>query len=410
MENMVSRSVMITALLSLSFAPITLADEEASLTDAISAGKAQISFRYRFEQVNQDGIPNDGRASSLKTRVNYKSGSYRKLHVFVEVDDVSYIGEDKYNSTRNGETSYPVVADPRGVGINQAYLGYVGSDTSMKLGRQRINLDNQRFIGGVGWRQNEQTYDALSIVNKSIADTTLTYAYIAQVNRIFGPQSPAAGQPDNKWNSHSHLLNAGVRLGDAGKLSLYGYFLDFDDAAAASNRTIGLRFAGRRPVGEVDFLYVVEYADQRDYGDNPSSYSSNYYNIEAGLAFAPLTVKVGVETLAGSSTKAGEVFITPLATAHKFQGWADKFLGHPAAGIQDVYVTLSGSPLGAKIALTYHQFDADSGGANFGSEWDLTIAKKLSDHFSLLLKLASYDAEDMATDTTKTWLMLNVSF
>ncbi|HJN49480.1 MAG: alginate export family protein [Pseudomonadales bacterium] len=383
----------------------------SSFSDALSQGTAHLNFRFRFENVDQDGIPNDAKALTLKTRINYKSESFNDFHIFLEADDLSYIGEAKFNNGRNGEGTYPIVADPRGTDINQAFIGYGIADTTVKLGRQRINLDTQRFVGGVGWRQNEQTYDALSIVNNSISNTTLTYIFIDQVNRILGPDDPAAGQQPKKWDSESYLFNAGIKVGDLGKLSLYGYYFDFkDESPANSNKTLGIRFAGKRPIGAADFLYAVEYADQQDNGDNPNNYSANYYNIEAGIAFAPLTIKLGVENLEGDSTAAGQVFITPLATAHKFQGWADKFLGHPGAGIEDSYLTLSGSPLGANVALTLHSFDADSGSANYGSEWDLSIAKKLTDHFSLLVKFASYDADDRATDTQKFWLMLTANF
>lgn len=401
----------LTALFCLSAAPFALAAEAGSLADALTGGTAHLNFRYRYELVDQDGIPNDAKASTLRTRINYKTDSYNNFHLFVEADDLSYFGEAKFNNLRNGEGTYPVVADPKGTDINQAFIGYTGTATTVKLGRQRINLDTQRFVGGVGWRQNEQTYDALSIVNNSLSNTTLTYIYINQVNRIFGPDDPAAGQQPKKWDSESHLFNAGIKVADFGKLSLYGYLMDFKkDSRANSNRTLGARFAGKRPIGSANLLYALEFADQQDYGDNLNSYSANYFNIEAGIAFEPLTVKIGLENLEGNSLLAGEVFITPLATAHKFQGWADKFLGHPGAGIEDSYLTLSGSPLGAKVALTFHNFDADSGSASYGSEVDLSIAKKLTDHVSVLLKFASYNADDRATDTTKTWLMLSANF
>jgi len=410
------RGAILTALFSLTGvlivpAALALAADTGSFADSLTGGTAHLNFRFRYETVDQDGIGKDAKAPTLKTRINYKTESYNGFHIFLEADDLSYFGEAKFNNGRNGEGTYPIVADPKGTDINQAFIGYAGTDTTVKLGRQRINLDTQRFVGGVGWRQNEQTYDALSIVNNSIGSTTLTYIYINQVNRIFGPDDPAVGQQPKKWDSESHLFNAGIKLADLGKLSLYGYFMDFEkDSRGNSNRTLGARFAGKRPMGAADILYALEYADQQDFGDNLNNYSANYFNIEAGIAFTPVTVKIGIENLEGNSTTPGEVFITPLATAHKFQGWADKFLGHPAAGIEDSYLTLSGSPLGAKVALTLHSFDADSGSVNYGSEWDLSIAKKLSDHFSLLLKFASYDADNLGTDTQKTWLMLSANF
>jgi hypothetical protein len=61
-----------------------------------------------------------------------------------------------------------VVADPEGTEVNQVWVGYEKYDTNVKFGRQTFTLDNHRFIGNVIWRQNEQTYDAVSLVNNSI--------------------------------------------------------------------------------------------------------------------------------------------------------------------------------------------------------------------------------------------------
>ena len=224
--------VICSVLFTLAGATVTRAEEAGSITEAITGGTAHLNFRLRYENVDQDGISNDAEAFTLKTRINYKTGSYNNFHLFVEVDNVSHIGNDKFNDVRNGNGTYPVVADPNGTDVNQAYVAYGGPDTTVKFGRQRILLDTQRYVGGVGWRQNEQTYDALSIVNKSLANTTLTYAYINKVNRIFGPDEPAVTGQAKEWDSESHLLNAGIGVGDLGKVTLYGYFMDFDDKSA----------------------------------------------------------------------------------------------------------------------------------------------------------------------------------
>ena len=65
-----------------------------------------------------------------------------------------------YNSTTNGKTTYPAVADPETYEINRLQLTNTRIPmTTVTLGRQRIVLDDQRFVGNVGWRQNEQTFD-----------------------------------------------------------------------------------------------------------------------------------------------------------------------------------------------------------------------------------------------------------
>jgi hypothetical protein len=397
----------LVALITLFAMSAATAEEATSFSNAISEGKGKLSFRYRFENVDQDNLSKDADASTLKTRLNYKTASYLGWYGEAEVDDVSYLGSDDFNNTRNGNTDYPTVADPDGTDINQFYIGYANDANKFKFGRQRINLDNQRFVGGVGWRQNEQTYDAVYFQNQSIENATITLGYMDRVIRIFGPED---GTPAKDLSAENLLVNVGYKLGDLGNLTGYGYFLDMEDARAVSSSTIGLRLSGSRAFGAHQFLYTLEIADQDDYGDNPNSYSAGYYNVELGLTLPMLTVKGGIETLEGDDNEAGKAFTTPLATLHKFQGWADKFLSTPNAGIEDTYLTVTFAPFGAKVGVTYHQFDAESGSQEWGSELDFSIAKKINKNFSVLVKYAAYDADQHSVDTDKLWIMLTANF
>ena len=54
-------------------------------------------------------------------------------------------------------------------------------------------------------------------------------------------------------------------------------------------------------------------------------------------------------------------FITPLATAHAFQGWADRFLTTPLDGIKDAYFTAIGTGVfGGKVIVSYHMLESDN--------------------------------------------------
>ncbi|MCD6389114.1 MAG: hypothetical protein DRP37_01710 [Thermodesulfobacteriota bacterium] len=75
--------------------------------------------------------------------------------------------------------------DPNGSRVHQAYLDFTGiPDTTVRPGRQEIILDDARLIGNVNWRQNGQSFDAVSITNESVPDVTLFGSYINQVNTI----------------------------------------------------------------------------------------------------------------------------------------------------------------------------------------------------------------------------------
>ncbi len=388
----------------------------SSVAEAFTDGAVKFQFRYRFENVDQKNALNDANASTLKSRIIYNTKKYRDLTAMVEVDDVTAIGNDGYYSLRNDQAGKrSVVADPEGTEINQAWINYSGvDDTNIKYGRQRINLDNQRFIGGVGWRQNEQTYDGLHVSNASVKDLELSYAYIYNVNRIFGPDEAASGQPPADLDSRAHVINAQYKGLPLGTLSAYGYLLDFKDADELSNKTLGVRFSGKQKIdNDFSALYTLEYAMQDDYGDN-ISYDADYYLLEGGVSFQNITAKIGYEVLEGDPAEGDpendRAFITPLATLHKFQGWADQFLGTPGSGIEDTYVHASVKAFGATMTAVYHEFDMESGGGSHGDELDVAIVKKFSKHVTGLLKYADYNADQSNVDTEKLWIQAVISF
>lgn len=366
------------------------AEPASSLEQALTDGDATLNLRYRFEFVDQEGLK-EAKASTLKTRLTYETLAYQNASAVLEFDNVTEVLSDDYNSTQNGQTKYAVVADPEYTSINQAYLNYAApAETTVRLGRQLIILDNQRFVGGVGWRQNEQTYDALTLINKALPQTTITASYVAHVKNIF----------DKDVDAEHTLLNISNTSLPAGTISAYAYLLkDISD-------TYGLRFDGKSPMNDITLLYTAEYAMQN--ADNAADNDADYLLGELGADIKGITAKLGYELQ--TSDSGAYAFRTPLGTNHAFNGWADKFLTTPANGLEDLYVTLSTKLAGPNIAVTYHQFDADEGGANYGDEIDFVVGQKFGKNYDATLKLAQYNAEDFSKDTTKVWLMLGAKF
>ncbi len=412
MKLSVSLSWILFSLIALTFTtsllspPAHAADHEQSILGLNSDGKLDLNFRYRYELVDQSGFTKEAHAPTLRTRLAYRSPNFSNFGFLIELDDVQSIGNDLYNSTRNGNTNRPVVADPEGTDVNQALILYSGiENTVIRAGRQRITLDNHRFIGDVGWRQNDQTYDSLSLTNKSLQDTIIEYAYIDKVNRVFGPDG---GTPAADFQSNSHVLNVRHEWSPNWDASAYAYLLDLEDSPLLSSKTLGIRLrAGIAVSDRISTSYTMEYAHQNNYGDNPNNYSADYFLLEGALTTAGITGKLGYEVLEGDSVQA---FQTPLATLHAFQGWADKLLATPAGGIEDLYFSIATTIRGANISLIYHRFSPESGGPNYGSEWDLMIKKPFAERYSIVLKYADYDARSFATDTEKLWIMVTAKF
>jgi hypothetical protein len=378
---------------------------------ALASGDLSIGIRARYEFVGQDGFDKKANATTTRLRLNYKTGSWRDLSAFAEFDHVFNILLTDYNSgagTSPNKGEYPVIADPDGSDLNQLYLDY-GFDPAwnLRLGRQRIVLDNQRFVGGVGWRQNEQTYDAVSATTTALENTTIFYSYIGQVRRVFG-QTVSAG----KANVNTHLLNGKYEINDDWSVTPYAYLIDDDDTPEFSTSTIGARLDGSLPLLAGKLTLLAEFATQSDYGNAPVSFNANYYHLTATWTDASgLSFGLGLESLGGNSDP-GEAFRTPLATLHAFNGWADKFLTTPAAGLRDTYLSAM-VPFGQwKITAVYHDFAAETGSGDYGNEIDFSASRKLTERYGLLLKAAFFsgDSASAFADTTKIWMMLTANY
>jgi hypothetical protein len=307
-------------------------------------------------------------------------------------------------STSPDKADYQLVADPKGADLNQLYLEFAPEDDlQLRFGRQRILLDDQRFVGGVGWRQNEQTYDAFSLRYGGIERTTLFYSYVANVNRIFGSEV-SAGDHDQD----THLLNLRVGLSEDWQIIGYAYLIDNEDAPAFSTRTLGIRAQGSVGLGEGKLNLIGEFATQADAADAPADYDTDYYRLQLLWSKDRLSAGLGLESLGSDN---GQSFRTPLATLHAFNGWADQFLATPAAGLEDRYLRLGLGLSRWNLDFRFHDFAADTGGADYGTEIDLSASRKLGSRYGLLLKLASFDADDSDFgDVTKAWLMLTAGF
>jgi len=387
-------------------APLAFADSN-NVTDgiskAISDSKVNLNFRARYEDVQQDaadgGDQLNASALTLRSRLTVNTGAYKNFSFGVEVDNVTALIDDYNDLTLDYSGDNAVVADPEMTDINQAFIKYKNDGLNVVAGRQRINLDDQRFVGGVGWRQNEQTYDGIRAQYQLNDQIGLDYSYIHNVNRIFAEDSKKADDLKGAFN----LVNLAYQVNDDHKITAFAYILDFDTAASMSTSTYGALYNGN--LGAISLK--ARYAIQSDNGDNATDFNANYVNFEVAVKLDSVKLLAGYELL-GSDNGVG--FSTPLATLHKFNGFADKFLGTPGAGLQDTYLTAKTKVSGVALSATYHNLFSDADSMDYGTEIDLAAAYKINKNYSALIKLASYDSDEYATDTSKLWIMLTAKF
>ncbi|HWL73200.1 MAG TPA: hypothetical protein VNQ74_04965, partial [Burkholderiaceae bacterium] len=165
------------------------ADGVDPLLTAVRSSKPLVDLRLRFENVEQDGLDEEADATTLRARLGFETGKAWNTSLLAETELLAPL-QDDYNSTTNGHTGFPIVNDPESYEINRLQLANSSiSDTTIIVGRQRVILDDERFISRVGWRQNEQTFDAVHVINQSIPKLTIDATYFNQVNRVLGKES-----------------------------------------------------------------------------------------------------------------------------------------------------------------------------------------------------------------------------
>ncbi|MEO7013645.1 MAG: alginate export family protein [Dokdonella sp.] len=376
----------------------------ANAADAPASGPV-LEARFRHEGVDDAAFARDASANTLRLRLGYRWVFAPGWQLFADGEHVQALFGENYNSTSNGKTRYPVVADPEGDEINQAWIGYNNDAFNATLGRQRVMLDNQRFFGNVGWRQNEQTFDAFSSAYAfGDGGPTLRYTYLDRALRVFGHENP--NPLLREWSLDGHLINISQVL-PLGVLTAYAYMVENNDIALQSTRTLGARWTGKQTWGATKFAWTAEWADQSDYANNPLSQSAQYYFVEPSLEVGGITIKAGWEVLGGNGRYG---FSTPFATLHAFNGWADRFLSTPVNGLDDRYVGVGGKVGKAAWATTYHDFRADHGNQDYGRELDASIGYPFNAHFNGLLKVADYRSDGFGADVRKLWASIEYKY
>lgn len=368
-------------------------------------GDVILDMRLRTELVDQDGFGKGAVAVTLRTRFGYETPAFGGgFKVLVEGENVAALVDD-YSSSTNAKVRYPLVTDPEDTELNRAQISWTGAQGDVVVGRQRLILGNARFVGNVGFRQNEQTFDAARATFRPAKDLTLTYAYIDRVHRIFGDDHPLG-----EFDSDSHLIQADLKT-PIGAVTGYGNLLEFQNAPLQSNATFGARLVGARPLaGGRTVTYEAEFARQEDYRNNPQSFDLTYVALSAGLRDATRWLSVGYERLDGDGRRG---FATPLATLHAFQGWADVFLTTPPGGVRDLNLragaNLKGAPL--KLAAAVHHFADDDGSRRYGQELDLLASLALTKAITAEAKAAFFDgSRPQFPDRTKVWLTLEFKY
>lgn len=409
---------------------------EYTFLDSIKDGKPMTNFRLRYESVDQEAFqpaPNASKkldsahAFTLRSLIGWQTAPYKNFSFAAQLTDVHEFNHNfndrRENLSEPGKANYANIVDPSFTDVNQLFVDWTGiKNTKVRLGRQQVNLDNVRFIGDIGFRQNMQVFDGVSVLNKSIPDTEVFVAHFDQVRQI----NTELRQGDIE------IVNAKYRISPSESLVGYAYLVDVANLGQnngnplalstaaqggnglgasqdlvktattdASSKTFGLRLDGVRKIDDTwKALYTAEYAKQTDYKDGSDLIDAHYFKLGGGAMYNSWSVRIDHEKLSSNDGK--YAFQTPLGTNHLFQGWADQFLATPRQGIEDTFVTVAGSIGKAKLQAEYHVFKSDEKfqsigklGDKYGTEFDASVMYPFTDKISGKLEYAKFNESDV---------------
>lgn len=405
--------------------------EPVNLLEAIQQGKPMTNFRLRYESVDQVGLSDPAHAFTLRSLIGWQTAPLHDFSLAAQLTDVHEFNHDFNDRADNlsepGKANNPNIVDPGFTDINQLYVDWTGiKNTKLRLGRQQLNLDNVRFIGDIGFRQNMQVFDGVSLVNKSLPDTELFAAHFDKVRQV----------NTARRSGNIEIVNAKYRISASEALIGYGYFIDVANLSQngqpaagpsaassvvsagnglgasqdltpsattdASSKTFGLRLDGARKVSDHwKLLYTAEYAKQDDYRAGSALIDAHYYKFGGGAMYDGWSIRLDHEEL--SSNGGQYAFQTPLGTNHLFQGWADVFLVTPRQGMRDTFISLAGGIEKAKLYAEYHVFKSDTAydtlngqlGNKYGTEFDASVAYPFSQKLTAKLEYAKFNESDV---------------
>lgn len=369
-------------------------------------------IRLRYQSLNRDNFAENGQALTIRFRGGLEVDLFDKTSALIEIEGTTAL-IDNYNDGAGNRPLFPVIPDPEGLALNRLQIiSEIIPETRITAGRQKLALDDWRFIGAFPFRQNDQTIDAIRFETTAIGPGILDVGYFNKVHRPLGPDNIGG-----VFEGDSFFLNYNLAT-VIGRVSVFHYATELETGPTGtlrhigSSQTTGIRVIGRRDSEPLSIVWEGSYAKQSDYSDNPNNYSADYGLVELTLKPADFTLKLRAEKLGNDN---GVSLQTPLASLHRFQGFADQFLQTPLDGVRDYSILFQydfgslGPLTDIKSFIRHHWFEADTDGRDYGREVNLSLKAKVN-KVGLALEYADYQADTFSSDNKALFLTTEFSF
>jgi hypothetical protein len=376
----------------------------------MGAGRLSVELRPRYNHIDESDKPRTTEGGTGRAIVGWRGAPFDGLRLAVEAIHAERIGPKRYNDDPAllAASPYPLLPDPRYTGVNQAYVEYEGVETvRVRLGRQGVRMDNERWVSDNDFRQLPQLFDGITVAHTGFANTRLTAGYFRRVRTTSGERDALK----------LTLLNAAWNPAPGQALAAYGYFHDqaangaFTGFADNSYRVLGARAEGSvTRIGEIEFPYLAEIAQQKNYAGGDARIDARYWRLGAGVGARAWTARFDYEVKGSNQGLYG--LQMPLTDFYAFNGWTLHFFNTPRTGLRDRWLTARYALGDFTVYGEAHRFRSDFGAVDLGRELDVGLTYEWSEHCVVRLQHAKYDPGAGTPDASirKTWLTLTFTY
>ena len=383
-------------------------------TDIAAFKAPALSLRARAAHQEQQTT---GSAASYRLRLSWQQPLHKTIEAKIAFDHIATYWQDRHSDGVR-INSMPVIPDAPSTQINEAWLNGHWKALELKVGKQRLSLNNQRHIGSNGFWQDEQTFSATQL-NYTVGMTTnINVSYLSKAYRISGPQAEAFLKPsDHNYQALNgfrpqelqgqHDLKTLVGAFNTTILDTHkvgGYYIDNDNltAPALNYRSYGATYQWKKALGSAKAAFEADLSLQ----ERKNISHIPYTRIRGELNNRRWHFALEQEQL---GSKSETPYITPMASLHDFQGFADQFLSTPSQGITDHSIQARYALSGYKATVTGHHFTNYSSSHYLGKELDVDI--KLPDFHQLKthLRYAYFAAPASLQDIQRLFLTISIT-
>lgn len=345
--------------------------------------RPRFEYRHGFKTLFPDNVDP---AAFVSQRTRLKAGfTMEKLDFFISVQDVRVWGDVATLNT----------ADNNGFSLHEAWANiWLSENFALKLGRQEINLDDQRIFGSVNWVQQARSHDAALLnYKKDKFKMSIAFAFNQEGESL-------ANTTYNITNNYKAMQYVWLHKdweNFSGSFLFLNNGLQFIDTNNADNndtrysQTVGTHLKYKK--GKLNLSSNLYYQFGKDRLDN--SLSAYLLGLDAKYSISKkVTLGTGLEYISGNDNGApangdNNAFTPLYGTNHKFNGLMDYFyVGNHGdnVGLFDIYLnsTIALNPK-SKLNIAFHNFSAaaEFSDKQLGNELDIVYAYKLQKYVSL---------------------------